>query len=202
MNYVRLKLKIEPFSTGTSDILAAGLDFFGYEGFQEEEPFLLAFIPSNRFNRTHLDRFLGNLDLDGVQISASDSILPSKNWNEAWEKDFQPVIVDNLCIIRAPFHTPSPGLKNIVIEPKMSFGTGHHETTRLMIEQIHSMSMSELDVLDMGCGTGILGIYALMSGARQVTAVDIDEWAYTNSLENFRRNIDDHDSYKVIMGGC
>ncbi len=110
------------------------------------------------------------------------------------------MIVDGICAVIAPFHEPFPGMINIVIEPKMSFGTGHHETTRLMIRQIVATGTEGMQVLDMGCGTGVLGIFALKRGAGHVTAIDIDEWAYTNSLENFKRNTGPDADYEIIHG--
>jgi len=200
MNYIQLKLEIKPFSTGISELLTAGLDFLGYEGLQEEEPYLVAYIPEDRFNREDLDNFLGTIETGVAQIYTEQNSIPQKNWNAEWEKDYQPVMIDGLCIIRAPFHPGISGITNIVIEPKMSFGTGHHETTRLMIRQMNLEKPGGMTVLDMGCGTGVLGIYALLNGARHVTAIDIDEWAFTNSHENFQRNIDDPDRYELIQG--
>lgn len=200
MNYIRLKLILNPFNTGVSELLSAGLDYLGYEGIQEEKDHLLAYIPGDRFDLDSLNRYIASLDLDDTRIQIEYDNLPDRNWNAEWEKDYQPVLVEGICVVRAPFHPAVPGLVNIVIEPKMSFGTGHHETTRLMIKQVSMEKMTDAKILDMGCGTGVLGIFALTRGARHVTAIDIDEWAYTNSLENFERNIKDGARYDLIHG--
>ena len=104
------------------------------------------------------------------------------------KRNFDPILVDNMCMVRAPFHAPLDILYDIVIEPKMSFGTGHHETTHLMIRHILKNDFSNKSVLDMGCGTGVLAILAEMKGAKPVDAIDIDHWSYLNSLENVERN--------------
>jgi ribosomal protein L11 methyltransferase len=114
--------------------------------------------------------------------------VPQTNWNEEWEKNFEPIQVDDLVSIRAPFHE-NPNLKyDIVIEPKMSFGTGHHETTHMMVRHLLQLDLENKKVLDMGCGTGILAIFAEMKGAKPLDAIDIDNWCYENSIENVTRN--------------
>ncbi len=200
MRYIQLRLKIDPFSTGISEILIAGLNDLGYEGFQEAEPFLLAFIPENNFYRDELDKYIERLDLKEIRIQAEHELLPDLNWNAEWEKNFMPVVLEGICAIVAPWHAPVKGLTNIVIEPKMSFGTGHHETTRLMLRQMHGTDLTNQTVLDMGCGTGVLGIFALKKGAKSVTSIDIDEWAFRNSQENFRRNGCKTGMYDVVKG--
>jgi len=134
--------------------------------------------------------------LDDIQILQSEEVsfsyevkeIEQVNWNHEWEKNFEPIVVDNEVSIRAPFHK-NPGLAyDIVIEPKMSFGTGHHETTHLMVQHLRALDLKGKQVLDMGCGTGILAIFAEMRGAGSVDAIDIDNWCYENSLENVERN--------------
>ncbi len=202
MEYVQLTFVIDPYSSGVSEMLTAGLDNLGYESFQEEEPYLLAFIPEERYDRSELDRFLDSVDTGTIQITIREEIIPDINWNEEWERNYVPVVVEGVCAVRAPFHQPFPGIPNIIIEPRMSFGTGHHETTRLMLRHTGLSSLEGIHVLDMGCGTGILGIFALMAGAKHVTAIDTDEWARNNSLENFRNNIPDEHQYEVIRGNA
>ncbi|NCP91174.1 MAG: 50S ribosomal protein L11 methyltransferase, partial [Flavobacteriales bacterium] len=109
-------------------------------------------------------------------------------WNEAWEKNFNPIVVDNLCSVRAPFHEKPNTAYDIIIEPKMSFGTGHHETTHMMIQHILKNDFANKSVLDMGCGTAVLAILAEKKGAKPIDAIDYDNWCYLNSLENVERN--------------
>ena len=128
------------------------------------------------------------LTSDEFKITCKEEVIEQTNWNSEWEKNFQPIQVDGLVSIRDPFHA-NPNLKfDIVIEPKMSFGTGHHETTHMMIQHLISLDLLNKNVLDMGCGTGILAIFAEMKGARHIEAIDIDNWCYQNSLENVARN--------------
>jgi ribosomal protein L11 methyltransferase len=115
--------------------------------------------------------------------------VKAQNWNEQWEKDFQPVIVDDFCAIRAHFHAPVNSVQHeIIITPKMSFGTGHHATTYMMIQQMEHIDFQEKTVFDFGTGTGILAILAMRLGAKTVTAIDLDEWSISNALENIERN--------------
>ncbi len=200
MDYIRLRLKIDPYDAGINDILIAGLDTMGYEGFQEEEPFLLAYIPSDAFNRNELVQYIGERGIPGISITMEETVIPPRNWNEEWERGYPPVIIEGIVAITAPFHPLEPGIPNIIIEPKMSFGTGHHETTRLMIRQMAHTAMVGNYVLDIGCGTGILGIFALLKGAASVTGIDTDEWAISNSRENFRRNAGDEENYDLLLG--
>jgi ribosomal protein L11 methyltransferase len=137
---------------------------------------------------------------DGIHTHiAKEEILPDINWNEQWEKNFDPVIIEHRCAIRAPFHPPFNEKEYVrTIEPKMAFGTGHHETTSLMISAMLDLDFTGKTVLDMGCGTGVLGIFAAMKGAREVLAVDIDSWAYENAKENARLN---NIEMTVLKGG-
>ena len=123
-----------------------------------------------------------------VEISYSFALMPNINWNEEWEKNFTPINVENKVLIRAEFHQENPNLHEIIIQPKMSFGTGHHPTTHLMIQQMLDMDFMDKKVLDMGCGTSVLGIFAKQKDASEVVAIDIDEWSVENSIENAERN--------------
>jgi ribosomal protein L11 methyltransferase len=128
------------------------------------------------------------LNSDEFLIEYNQNEVPQTNWNAEWEKNFSPIQVDDLVSIRAPFHE-NPNLKyDIVIEPKMSFGTGHHETTHMMVQHLLQLDLENKKVLDMGCGTGILAIFAEMKGAKPLDAIDIDNWCYENSVENVTRN--------------
>jgi ribosomal protein L11 methyltransferase len=135
-------------------------------------------------------------------IEFATEVVPVQNWNEEWEKNyFQPIILGNECVIRSSFHTGTPEVKyEILIDPKMSFGTGHHETTSLMLNELLKVDVAGKSFLDMGCGTAVLAILARMKGAMPVTAIDIDEWAYTNSLENISLN--SVSEIKVLLGGA
>lgn len=184
--YIGYTFKVEPIQPGT-EILIAELGFSGFESFVETPDGVIAYIQE-------VDHF--NSILDNVQILSSDEFaitykfetIAQTNWNAEWEKNFNPIVVDNQCAIRAPFHEPFNVKYDIVIEPKMSFGTGHHETTHMMIQHILASDFTNKSVLDMGCGTGVLAILAEKKGATSLEAIDIDNWCYLNSLENVSRN--------------
>lgn len=182
--------KIIPLQPAT-DILIAELSALGFEGFMETEDGLQAFIPESAWMDPMLNgiRILEDAEFD---ISYTFSLLPMQNWNAAWEDSFSPIAVGADCMVRAPFHKSEEVLYDIVIEPKMSFGTGHHETTHMMLEWLLEMELEGKSVLDMGCGTGVLAILAAMKGAAEIDAIDIDSWSYTNALENIARNAQGH----------
>lgn len=193
MNYISYKFNISPkkkslLSLQTAmEILIAELGEVGFESFTENENGVTAYIQKGDWHETILDD-AQIIQSDELNISYDIEEIEQVNWNSEWEKHFEPIQVDNLVSIRAPFHE-NPQLKyDIVIEPKMSFGTGHHETTHLMIQQLIAMDLKGKSVLDMGCGTGILAIFAEMKGATDLDAIDIDTWCYENSLENVERN--------------
>lgn len=176
------------------DLYSATLGEVGFDSFASEDAdTLLAYIPTTTLleGNEEIQRVLAEPILQGVEITYTADEVPDINWNEEWEKHyFEPIVIgDKLCQIRAPFHPSAPDVKTeIIISPKMAFGTGNHETTALMMSYIIDHNMQGLRVLDMGCGTGILGILALKQGAESLTAIDIDEWAYQNVLENARLN--------------
>ncbi|MBM3436728.1 MAG: 50S ribosomal protein L11 methyltransferase [Bacteroidetes bacterium] len=187
MDYVELTIEIHPVHTGT-EIMMALLSTIGYESFIETETGLWAYIPLSLFNLEALQSLPAFVSGE-FKIIFSHRIIKSQNWNEVWEKNFEPVLIKDLVFVRAPFHEENKEVKfNILIEPKMSFGTAHHETTSMMIELMLDEKMAGKSVLDAGCGTGILSILAEMLGARFIVAYDNDEWAYQNALENIRRN--------------
>ena len=187
MDYTEVSFKIEPKSTGT-DILIAQLSQIGYESFVETDEGLQSYIPSNIFKIEDihgLDIFKSN----EFEISFSQKTIKDQNWNDVWESNYSPVLIKDMVYIRAPFHEEKKEVKfEIVIEPKMSFGTAHHETTSLMIELMLEESISGKSVLDMGCGTGILAILSEILGASKILAVDNDEWAFLNVKENIVKN--------------
>ena len=190
MNYVGCFFKIDSGSLDLQtaiDILVAELGEVGFESFTENTDGLVAYIQKDDWNASLLSD-IQILQSEEVHFSYEVKEIEQVNWNEEWEKNFESIVVDNEVSIRAPFHE-NPGLTyDIVIEPKMSFGTGHHETTHLMVQHLRTMNLEEKHVLDMGCGTGILAIFAEMKGAKAVDAIDIDNWCYENSIENVERN--------------
>lgn len=184
--YIAYTFTILPKVPAT-EILIAELDSSGFESFVENEKGLVAYIQEKDWDENILDDIY-ILNSEEFSISYKKETIEQINWNNEWEKNFSPIAVDGLVSIRAPFHE-NPKLKyDIVIEPKMSFGTGHHETTHMMIQHLLELDLKNKNVLDMGCGTGILAIFAEMKGAGEIDAIDIDNWCYQNSIENCERN--------------
>jgi len=186
INYIGYQFKVAPLQPGV-EILIAELGFEGFESFVETEDGLMAYIQTQDWNESILDD-IQILNSDEFEITYSFENIEQVNWNEEWEKNFSPIVVDNVCTVRAPFHEKLNTAYDIVIEPKMSFGTGHHETTHMMIQHILKNDFKGKSVLDMGCGTGVLAILAEMKGAKPIDAVDYDNWCYLNSIENVERN--------------
>jgi len=179
------------------EILVAELGLLGFESFTENEDGVVAYIQEEDWNADLLTD-VQILQSDEVVFSYEVKEIEQVNWNEEWEKNFEPIVVENEVSIRAPFHEDPKLTYDIVIEPKMSFGTGHHETTYLMIRHLMGLDLSGKKVLDMGSGTGILAIFAEMKGATEIDAIDIDPWCYENSVENVERN--DCKNIKVYEG--
>ncbi|GLB54032.1 ribosomal protein L11 methyltransferase [Neptunitalea chrysea] len=185
-SYKGYHFKVTPVSPGV-EILIAELSEKGFESFVELEDGLSAYIQTAFWDEKVLeDIFI--LSSGEFSISYEVEDVEQVNWNEEWEKNFSPIYVNNQCTIRAPFHEQTNVPYEIVIEPKMSFGTGHHETTFMMIQHLLAMDIANKKTLDMGCGTGVLAILAGMKGAKPVDAIDIDNWCYLNSVENCERN--------------
>ncbi len=184
--YLEFDFKVKPVEPA-SDILMAELGELGFESFVENEEGLLAYILKSEWQEQTLDDLFVLQHPDFV-ISWTSKEIEQQNWNAEWEKNFHPIRVGDRCMVRAPFHAKEEVTFDIVIEPKMSFGTGHHETTYMMLQHILNTDFEGKSVLDMGCGTGVLAILAKMKGARSADAIDIDEWCYLNSLENVERN--------------
>ena len=181
-DYIQIKFSNLP--PEKQDVLIALLDNAGYEGYEEGAGFLSAFIPQEKFDESALSEIESQ-----QQIIAAKEIVKEKNWNEEWEKNFEPVIIGDFCAIRAEFHRPIPGVEHeIIITPKMSFGTGHHATTYLMIRFMQQLDIKGKRLLDFGTGTGILAILADQLGASGVTAIDNDDWSIENALENITVN--------------
>ena len=188
--YISYTFTVTPKEPAT-EILIAELGFAGFESFVENENDLVAYIQQKDWNEALLND-IQILKSDEFEISFVKDIIQQTNWNSEWEKNFNPIEVDNLVSIRAPFHKNPKLQYDIIIEPKMSFGTGHHETTHMMVQHLLNIDVANKKVLDMGCGTGILAIFAEMKGAKPIDAIDIDKWCYENSLENVERNNCEH----------
>ncbi|CAA0261345.1 Ribosomal protein L11 methyltransferase [Tenacibaculum maritimum] len=188
--YIEYNFIVSPKEPAT-EILIAELGAAGFESFVENETGVVAYIQKDFWNKEILnDIFI--LNAGEFSIKYTQQEIAQTNWNAEWEKNFAPIQVDTKVSIRAPFHE-NPNLPyDIVIEPKMSFGTGHHETTHMMVQHLLEMDVAGMKTLDMGCGTGILAIFAEMRGANPIDAIDIDNWCYENSLENIKRNNSKH----------
>lgn len=189
MQYIQIQFKCEPNTEVLTDVLSAQLGEIGFESFVRTETGLEAYIPLPDLSLGKVDRLLSGFPLE-AEITYSCREMEDKNWNEEWEKNyFQPVIIDDILCIHSSFHQLEGEFTyRILIDPKMSFGTGHHQTTALMIRELLRMDLQNKSLLDMGCGTAVLAILASMKGASPVTAIDIDEWAYYNATENVRLN--------------
>jgi len=184
--YIEYNFTVVPREPAT-EILIAELGNVGFESFVETADGVTAFIQKEDWTKTILQEIF-ILNSNEFTITYTQKEVAQTNWNAEWEKNFSPIQVDQLVSIRAPFHK-NPNLQyDIVIEPKMSFGTGHHETTHMMVQHLTHLDLTNKKVLDMGCGTGILAIFAEMKGANPIDAIDIDNWCYENSLENVARN--------------
>jgi ribosomal protein L11 methyltransferase len=185
-NYLEYSFTVRPRQPAT-DILLAELNELGFESFLETPEGLLAYIRKSEWDATKLG-VVAILDNPGFQIEYTCNEVETQNWNQEWESSFEPILLGHHCAVRAPFH-PKPEVKyDIVITPKMSFGTGHHETTHMMLQFVLKNEIQGKSVLDMGCGTAVLAILAAMRGASKVDAVDIDHWSFLNAQENVKLN--------------
>jgi ribosomal protein L11 methyltransferase len=185
MTYQKVTIKVKPEENSVNEILIALLSEIDYEGFWETDDGLTAFIPTDAYVPLNKDNLPILSDPDHeFEITAEP--LENINWNREWEKNyFKPLIIGDQCLIRSPFQkAPATCKYEILIEPRMAFGTGNHETTSLMLQHLMEADLSGLRILDMGCGTGILGILAAMKGARNVTGIDNDHWAVENARDN------------------
>ena len=184
--YLGYHFTVEPKELG-SEILIAELGEKPFESFIETDFGIVAYIQKELWSPDVLDDIY-ILNSPEFTISYTFEEIDQVNWNEEWEKNFEPIDVDGNCHVRAPFHPKTNAEFDIIIEPKMSFGTGHHETTHMMIQHLLEINVANLKTLDMGCGTAILAILAEMKGATPIDAIDIDNWCYLNSIENAERN--------------
>ena len=183
--YIELNATVQPLEP-FRDIFIAQLGALGFDTFTDTEEGFQAYVLKENFDA---DQAKEALEWDGVEVSFDLKEIEQVNWNAEWEKNFDPIDVDGRVFIHAPFHEPKSGYEHLMlIEPKMSFGTGHHQTTHMMIQWTLELDTQGKRVLDMGCGTGILGILAGMRGASHVHGIDIDTWCVENTLENAARN--------------
>ena len=184
--YIGYHFTVAPTELG-SEILIAELGELPFDSFIETENGFSAYILKALWHENILEGIY-ILKNPEFKISYTFEEIEQVNWNAEWEKNFDPIDVDGLCHVRAPFHPKTAATFDIVIEPKMSFGTGHHETTHMMVQHLLAMDVTGMKTLDMGCGTAILAILAEMKGAQPIDAIDVDNWCYLNSIENAERN--------------
>ena len=185
MNYIKFSFNVFPVVPG-NEILIAYLGEIGFDSFSETNNGFDAFVKEEELIRKDLP---SESDFEGIKFSYAEEVIEQKNWNEEWEKSFSPVVVEDKCCIRASFHPPCNNVKvEVIITPKMSFGTGHHDTTWLMTKNLFEIDLKNKNVLDMGCGTGVLAIVAKKLGAAKVIGIDIDEWSIENAIENCQIN--------------
>ncbi len=186
-----IELKINVAETEQKEILIALLTHAGADGFEEEKGMLKVFITEENYNESEYAKIIGQNNL-----KYSKSIIKERNWNAEWESDFKPVLIGKFCMIRAIFYQPDNSVKHdIIITPKMSFGTGHHATTYLMVEAMERLGFTGKTVFDFGTGTGILAVLAEKCGAKSIAAIDNDEWSISNAIENFNAN----NCHKILL---
>lgn len=198
-DYIEVRFDLTPCSETETDILAALLCEIDYESFVSDESGLVAYVKKELFDELKIKAILVDFPFDN-DISYKHEIVEGQDWNSEWEKNyFKPIIVKDQCVIHSSFHKDIPSLPyDIVIDPKMAFGTGHHATTSLIIEQLLEMNLVDRSVVDMGTGTGILAILASMRGASQITAIEIDPMAHANAIDNLK--INNAESINLILG--
>ncbi len=190
MKYLEFIFHTEPCTEVVNDVLSAVLGEVGFESFVEQEDGIAAYIQTALYDEEALKSALDSFPLADTTLTYTYKEAEDKDWNEEWEKNFfQPIVIGNRCVIHSTFHHDVPQAEyDIVINPQMAFGTGHHETTSLIIGELLEADLQGKALLDMGCGTSILAILARMRGAAPCTAIDIDEWCVRNSLENIELN--------------
>ncbi|MFA6702754.1 MAG: 50S ribosomal protein L11 methyltransferase [Dysgonamonadaceae bacterium] len=201
MKYLKVSFNCNPNTEIITDVLASDLAEIGYESFVTTETGLDAFIPASVYSEENTHQTIQDFFLES-EISFSSEEIEDKDWNEEWEQHyFQPIVIDNECVIHSPFYKVEGEFKyQILIDPKMAFGSGHHQTTGLILREILKMDLQHKSVLDMGCGTAVLAILASMKGADPITGIDIDDWAYKNAIENVRLN--NVNNIKLLLGGA
>ena len=198
-DYTEVRIDMSPCNETMTDVMAALLCEHGYESFVPDECGMTAYIKLEDFDRKVLDEVTAELPFD-TSVTVKCETVEGRDWNQEWEKNyFKPITVDGKCVIHSSFHTDIPSMPyDIVIDPKMAFGTGHHQTTTLIIRRLLELPLEGRSVIDMGTGTGILAILAAMRGAGPVTAIGIDEFAHVNAVENVSLN--HHPEINVVLG--
>ena len=201
MDFIQVAFTIEPAEEYICDILAADLGNINFDSFVFTETGMEAYVSSAQFDEVKLKELLADFAFE-ANIQYVVTPIETKNWNEEWEKHyFEPIVIGNECVIHSSFHKNIPAAKyDIVIDPKMSFGTGHHETTSLMIGELLKIELEGKTVLDMGCGTSVLAILASQRGAKKIVAIEIDTWCVENSIENIALN--KVENIEVLLGGA
>jgi ribosomal protein L11 methyltransferase len=201
-NYIKATFNINPAEEAAADVLSALLADTGFESFVTENEGLTAYAPQALFDAEATKQAVDTFPLEGFTITYTTEEIEGEDWNAEWEKNyFQPIVLDDQCVIHSTFHTDVPKARyDILIDPKMAFGTGYHQTTCHMLRAILATEMTGKSVLDMGCGTALLAILARKHGATKVTAIDIDEFAYENALENTALN--NTPDIEVRLGGA
>lgn len=200
MKYLKIHFTCNPNTEVVTEVLTYEIAGIGFESFVNSPDGMDAYIPKHLFSAEELDHLLLTFYID-AKIDYTVEEQEDKNWNEEWERNyFQPIVIDDRCIIHSSFHRPEGEYEyRILIDPKMAFGTGHHQTTGLILHEILCMDVKNKSVLDMGCGTAVLAILARMRGAHTVLGIDNDEWAYNNAKENVQLN--DTSDIRVQLGG-
>ena len=190
MKYLEVTFRTQPCNETVTDVLSALCGDIGFESFMEAENGIKGYIQEALYNEDALRGMLENFPMENTEISFEAVPQEDKDWNEEWEKNFfQPIILDNRCVIHSTFHKNVPQAEyDILINPQMAFGTGHHETTSLILGELLDADLQGKSLLDMGCGTSILAILAAMRGAGPITAIDIDDWCVSNSKDNIQLN--------------
>ena len=199
MKYLEFTFHTQPCTETVNDVLCAVLGEAGFESFVEQADGIAAYIQKDLYDEDTIRQTVATFPLPDTTITYSYVEAEDKDWNEEWEKNFfQPIVIGDRCVVHSTFHHDVPQVPyDIVINPQMAFGTGHHETTSLIIGELLDSDLQSKSVLDMGCGTSILAILARMHGANHCTAVDIDDWCVRNSLENIELNhLDGIDVYQ------
>lgn len=201
MDYIEVSFACTPSDEVVKDILSALLADIGFESFVNTDLGLVAYIQADLYSQKSLDDILANMPIE-ASISYIVKSIEGQDWNEEWEKNyFEPLVIDSKCIIKSTFHKVNEKYDyEITIDPKMAFGTGHHQTTELMVRELLNNEFKDKSVLDMGCGTAILAILAAKRGANPILAIDIDKWAYDNAIENLKLN--NVNNVTVEIGGA
>ncbi len=197
-NYFALDFKFDPFSEDAADLLAAFLADVGFESFTSSPPVMTGFIKEENFIPSEIEDIISEFPID-TEITFSKELIEGQDWNHEWEKNyFKPIIIDDKVVIHSSFHeNPPKATYQILIDPKMAFGTGHHATTSMMVSHLLSNNLIGKNIIDMGTGTGILAILSLMLGASEATGIEIDTMAYQNTIENGKLN---NSNAKFICG--